>query len=154
MEAALHDGVVPGEVAEGEFVAGFGGDDARVEGELAACADSDGDVGGEGEGEEGEESEREGGIHDVVVVDVVVLACLLACFGLITSAFADWQGAKSDETQGNSSWRWYTKEKCSLSEKKMLGLQRRTKEDIKTFVPHLTRLIWTLSDAPSLTVPG
>ena len=47
-----------------------------------------------------------------------------------------------------------TKEKCSLSEKKMLGLQRRTKEDIKTFVPHLTRLIWTFSDAPSLTVRG
>ena len=52
LEAALHDGVVLGEVAEGEFVAGVGGDDVGVEGELGACADSDGDIGGEGEGEE------------------------------------------------------------------------------------------------------
>ena len=98
LEAALHDGVVLGEVAEGEGVAGVGGDDVGVEGELGACTDSDGDVGGKGEGEEGAESKREGGVHDVVI-DVVVLAC----FELITSAFADWQGAKSDETQGNSS---------------------------------------------------
>ena len=98
LEAALHDGVVSGEVAEGEGVAGVGGDCVGVEGELAACADGDGDVGGEGEGEEGEEGkgEMEGGVHDVVV---------LACFGLITSAFADWLGAKSDETQGNASLR-------------------------------------------------
>ena len=34
-----------------------------------------------------------------------------------------------------------TKEKCSLSEKKMLELQQRSKEDIKSFVPHFTRLI-------------
>ena len=71
LEAALHDGVVLGEVAEGEGVAWVGGDDVGVEGELAASADSDGDIGGQGEGEEGEESKGEGGVHDVVV-----LACL------------------------------------------------------------------------------
>ena len=75
MEAALYDGVVFGEVAEGEGVAGVGGDDVGVEGEEAAGADCDGDVGGEGEGEEGEEGKRDFGIHDVV--DVGVLACLL-----------------------------------------------------------------------------
>lgn len=82
LEAALHDGVVLGEVAEGEFVAGVGGDDVGVEGELAAGADCDGDVGGEGEGEEGEESKREGGIH---YADDFVLAC----FAIVKSAFAD-----------------------------------------------------------------
>ena len=75
LKAALHDGVVLGEVAEGECVAGVGGDDVGVEGEEAACADCDGDVGSEGEGEEGEESKRDNGIHDILV-DVVVLACL------------------------------------------------------------------------------
>ena len=52
LEAALHDRVVSRVVAENEFVAGVGGDDVGVEGELAACADRDGDIGGEGEGEE------------------------------------------------------------------------------------------------------
>ncbi len=33
---------------------------------------------------------------------LLMLLCLLACFGVITSAFADWLEAKSDETQGNS----------------------------------------------------
>ncbi len=66
--------MVLGEVAEGEGVAGVGGDDVGVEGELGACTDSDGDVGGEGEGEEGKESKEEAGAHDVV--DVVVVACL------------------------------------------------------------------------------
>ena len=70
----MYDGVVFGEVAEGEGVAGLGGDGIRVEGELAACTDGDGDVGGEGEGQEGDEGDRDGGIHDV---DVVVLACCL-----------------------------------------------------------------------------
>ena len=78
LEAALHDGVVLGKVAKGQGVAGVGGDDVGAEGEEAACADCDGDVGSEGEGKEGEESKRDGGIHDVVV-DVVVLAFLLAC---------------------------------------------------------------------------
>ena len=88
--------MVLGEVAKDEVVAGIGGDDVGVEGELAACADRDGDIGGKCEGEKGEESKREGGVHDVV--DVVVLAC----FAVIKSAFAARQGAKSDETQGNS----------------------------------------------------
>ena len=48
-EAALHDGVVSGIVAEGEGVADVRGDDGGVELE-AAVADGDGDVGGEAEG--------------------------------------------------------------------------------------------------------
>ena len=68
LETALHDGVVFGEVAECEGVAGLGGDGGGVEGELGVCADGDGDVGGEGEGEERQEGKREGGEHDVVVL--------------------------------------------------------------------------------------
>ena len=68
LETALDDGVVFGEVAEGEGVARLGGDDGGVEGELGVCSDGDGDIGGEGEGEEGEESKGEGGVHDVIVL--------------------------------------------------------------------------------------
>lgn len=51
-EAALDDGVVLGEVAEGEGVADVGCDDLRVECELCVGTDCDGDVGCVGEGEE------------------------------------------------------------------------------------------------------
>ena len=50
-EGGLHDGVVFGEVAEGQGVAGHGFDGGGVKGEFGVGADSDGNVGGEGEGE-------------------------------------------------------------------------------------------------------
>ncbi len=52
-EAGLDDGVVLGEVGEGEGVAWSRGDDWGVEGEFVVGADGDGDVGSEGEGEKG-----------------------------------------------------------------------------------------------------
>ena len=96
LETALDDGVVFGEVAEGEGVAGLGSDGVGVEGEFAACADSDRNVGGEGKGEEREEGERDGGVHDV---DVVVLTC---CVWGSNEDFCELVGSKKRETQGNS----------------------------------------------------
>ena len=49
-EGALGDGVVLWEVAEGECVADFCMDLWGIEGELSVGADSDGNVGSEGEG--------------------------------------------------------------------------------------------------------
>lgn len=64
-EAGLGDGVVSGEVAEGEGVAGCGYDVGGVEEEFGIGADGDGDVFGEGKGEEEREGEGgDGGMHD------------------------------------------------------------------------------------------
>lgn len=68
--------MVSGEVAEGKGVVDVGGHDIGAEGEFAACADGNGDVGGEGEGEDGEESGGDGEVHCFRGdVDVVGLAC-------------------------------------------------------------------------------
>lgn len=140
METALYDGVVFGEVAEGEGVAGVGGDDGGVEGELGVCADGDGDVGREGEGEEGDEGKGEGEIHDD---DVVVLACS----GGLTSAFTVWLGAKVRDSREFELIVW-TKGKCSLSEKECLSYKKGQKRQSCLLYLISQKLTWKQSYGP------
>ena len=119
----------------------MGDDGVGIEGEFAACADSDWNIGGEGEGKERDEGERDGGVHDV---DVVVLAC---CLWGNNECFADWLGAKSERLK-EIRIENMTKGKCSLSEKECLSYKKGQKRQSCLLYRITQMLIWKLSYGP------